>query len=135
MLAGVELDEVREYALRLAFKMDIRATSWSSVINYTNGVVKREIYNQLGEKFLPSLSSLYLFLFQNSSVVVGNGVDLSGKGLIIVKSMFSRHAVAFEDGYIFDPNFFEPVRGWEEWVRRATAFYGERLELDAIHRY
>jgi len=44
--------------------------------------------------------------------------DLSGRGVIIVGDMHGNHAVAFENGLIYNPNQTKPYT-WEEFIKHS----------------
>jgi len=45
-------------------------------------------------------------------------IDLSGKGIIIVGDMYGNHAIAFEDGLIYNPNADKPCT-WDEFMKHS----------------
>ena len=59
-------------------------------------------------------------------------IDLSGKGIIIVGDRFGNHAIAFENGLIYNPNQDKPCT-WKEFMTHSRRI-GRRWLVKDIQR-
>ena len=120
MLADRPLKEVREVACRM-----LGTSTWLplSVSVKAFWLIVETLYLYYGlTKIHPRM---------NQATANSTTPDLSGKGQITVQfGSGEAHAMAFEDGLVYDPNGDKPVT-WEEWVVEATGYYAEKV-IEAV---
>ena len=85
--------------------------------------VSQEQFDQRHAKFLCYVSggTDYWTLAMTPIYGPGDSPDLSGHGILVIRKDDMRHAVAYADGLIYDPNL-DDVRPFAEWL--ATFYSG-----------
>lgn len=74
------------------------------------------------EKYVPGLLKLEKTITVSSfNAITGIG-DLTGKGIIIVRTLFSAHCISYEKGLILNPDSPEEYLTLEEFLKRHPRF-------------
>ncbi len=126
MLANVELDNVKQYVEKLTgYPWHIYISTYKACTTDPFPLIQ-QIYDAYNVKI--DLHHLHFNwkneLMPNTAMVP----DLSGKGqLLIVWQEGDAHAMAYEDGLVYDPNSAGP-KTWEEWLIIDVSLYKRTLK-------
>lgn len=131
MLADVDISVVRRRALTLA-----ELCSWDGIFNVSKFAHFWPIVNQLASEFGvgDAVNSELISPTQPGSSLADP--DLCGTGQIaVVWANGTCHAMAYENGRVFDPNFPKPS-SWQEWLdKKALAYPGSIIDKIIITKH
>ena len=115
MLADRPLDEVREVACKM-----LGTLTWLPLS------LSIEAFWLTVEALCVHFGLAKIHPRMNQATANNTTPDLSGKGQITIQfSGEEAHAMAFEDGLVYDPNGERPVT-WEEWLTEMAEGYSDK---------
>ena len=124
MLTDKTIEEVRILALRIVNKR-----TWHE---FTACVPNQKYWSLI--KLICDRLGMPYFMPYSTIPSSNKSPNLSGKGQITIKwTIDTAHAMAFEDGLVYDPNSDGPVT-WEEWLAIVPKRYGLTIEKIMVNK-